>query len=138
MDESVIIADIPRYVVDERVETVSDVCTRAANDEADASLCGGMDDCSSCIGAILLDGKSNCVWHEQFEFCTSEVCGLAGCGSSTCGTSRETRPPVDEPVVIDATTAPESELEAAEAGSGAPACGVRLWLSALLLVLAWN
>jgi hypothetical protein len=206
-----IIADIARYVVvDDRVETVSDVCQKAANDRADSTLCGGMADCSSCVEAILSDGESTCVWFEEFEFCSNEVCGLAGCGSDSCGASRETRPPVPVEEAEEATTttaadsicfqttasceeclsntgavctwvpalayessaclevscdkiadpkcfsmesatgsdtpaeicgggeAPETEVDAAEAGSGAPAGGVRLWLSTLLLVLAWN
>ena len=85
-DDSVMIADIARYSInDSSPDTVADVCQRAANDQADASLCNGTfgTDCTSCVELVLSDGVSTCQWVEELGLCIPE-CGMMGCGVSVC------------------------------------------------------
>jgi len=87
-DDSAIIMDISRYTInDSSPETVTEVCQRAANDQADYSLCIEKfgTDCTSCVELVLSDGVSTCQWAEGF--CIPE-CGMMGCGVTIC-------PPID-------------------------------------------
>ena len=80
-----VIADVSCYSKEYFLNnTGAEICEIAKRDEEDASLCASQDSCSSCIETVKADGESTCVWFEDFNGCSSEVCGLRGCGSSTC------------------------------------------------------
>merc|ERR1712127_188758 len=53
VDNSVQIADITRYSIDDCDSLVEEVCQRASNDQADSRLCSSKTDCSSCVESVL-------------------------------------------------------------------------------------
>ena len=100
-----LILGAPCYAAEYFEDMTSDeICTKAEADEADVAICGGMEDCASCVGAVKSDGMSTCMWFEGEGYC-GIGCSMNGCGVDTCAATGET----------DATT---TAATTAAAGSG--------------------
>ena len=83
--------------------SADEICTKAKNNENNSGLCSGMDDCTSCVGAVKSDGTS-CMWFEDGEYCGSG-CNMNGCGATACPSTNET---LDGSTSTVATTAASS------------------------------
>ena len=83
LDSCDMIADVSCYTFEYFPDTTTEeLCTIADTSKADSDLCGSQTDCSSCVGSVLSDGVTTCMWFDG-GFCESE-CGMWGCGETTC------------------------------------------------------
>jgi uncharacterized protein YodC (DUF2158 family) len=102
------VADVACFTTDSvvastaRASDVQDICLIADTQQADASLCSAVSECTSCVGTILSDGTTSCQWFDMMgsSYCAS-ACGMDGCGVSTCpaetdapAVEEQTEPPI--------------------------------------------
>ena len=103
--ESCAVADASCYATEYFEDMSADeICTEAENDNLDEALCGNMEDCSSCVGAIKNDGESTCMWFDNLGYCGT------GCGMNGCGMTNSAECPA---ITMTATNAVET-VEASE------------------------
>ena len=77
------------------------ICMQADNDNADAELCAGMSDCTSCVDTVLSNGTSACQWFAEGDGYCASGCGMMGCGLTVC--------PAILPEDEEPTTLPETD-----------------------------
>ena len=90
-------------------QSVVDICTMAANDEADETRCRAVTDCVTCTSTALSDGLRTCGWYVDtttMAWCGTGGCDMNGvCGSNVCP-SEDTAPATKNPSVVAPTTPP--------------------------------
>lgn len=103
VDSCSLVADVGCFTKDSdvsstaRANPVDEICTIADTLQADAALCSGVSDCTTCVDTILSDGATTCQWFVNGggSYCAS-ACGMDGCGLFTC--PAETAPPTNTPI----------------------------------------
>jgi len=100
--------DVACYSSDLFQGTEEEICTTAANDEADQKLCSNQTDCVTCTSTTKSDQSSSCKWYDNGvnSWCGTGGCDPSGenCGSSSCRTGSPTDAPVEEPTDPSTTT----------------------------------
>jgi hypothetical protein len=88
-----------------RASAVEEICTVAGNQQADAALCSGLTDCTTCVATVLSDDTTTCQWFDNngSTYCAS-ACGMDGCGSTTCSAPETTSAPTETPAAAAGST----------------------------------